>query len=234
MVHRLIQHFLTRPTRATSFSRIRSGTLWSIVALGTLPAFANTVAVKVVSENGAPVPDAVVYAQPISGTNVPAASPKAATMEQVDREFVPHVLAIRVGTKVNFPNRDPLMHHVYSFSKVKNFEIKLYSGELPHAIVFDKPGVVTLGCNIHDWMLGYIFVAETPYFAKTDASGAAALKDLVPGEFELRVWHPDQRTASTAKPLRFDSRNNVDLAFTVEVVPQKRKFKPPLNPTQYR
>lgn len=188
----------------------------------------------VVDTAGRPLADAVVAATPLPGTVVPPRTSRTATMEQIDREFVPHVMPVRTGTTVNFPNRDPLMHHVYSFSRVKNFEIKLYSGELPRGIVFDKPGIVTLGCNIHDWMLGYIFVADTPYFGTTDASGMAQLGELAAGEYEVQAWHPDQRATVLAKPARADGRSSIGMSFTIDVAPRKAKFKPPLNPAQYR
>jgi len=205
--------------------------LWSM----TLPAAAGDIAIKVTDSQGKPVADAVASVLPLAGVEPPPArAGRSATIEQIEREAVPHVMAVRAGTTVNFPNRDPLMHHVYSFSSVKNFEIKLYSGELPRGIVFDKPGIVTLGCNIHDWMLGYLFVADTPWFAKSGAAGTARIADLLPGEYEVRLWHPDQRAAVPAKPIRVDNRSNQELPFSIDIVSRKKKFKPPLNPAQYR
>ncbi len=195
---------------------------------------AQALVATVVDAGGRPLADAVVTATPLPGTVVPPRTPRTATMEQIDREFVPYVMPVRTGTTVNFPNRDPLMHHVYSFSRVKNFEIKLYSGELPRGIVFDKAGIVTLGCNIHDWMLGYIFVADTPYFAKTDAGGTAQLGELAAGEYDVQAWHPDQRATAAPKPARVDGLSNIGISFTINVATRKPKFKPPLNPAQYR
>jgi hypothetical protein len=117
---------------------------------------------------------------------------------------VPYVTVIQTGTTVTFPNRDPILHHVYSFSPAKPFEIKLYTGKSPVEVVFDKPGVVTLGCNIHDWMIGYIAVVPTPWFAKTDAAGTAIIRDLPPGAYDIQAWHPHQR--GTIGPARGDVR----------------------------
>jgi plastocyanin len=198
-------------------------------------ASANDIIVRVANKEGKPVADAVVYFHSQGSPQAATARPsRPATIEQIDREFVPYVMAVRAGTTVNFPNRDPLMHHVYSFSSVKNFEIKLYSGELPRGIVFDKPGIVTLGCNIHDWMLGYIFIADTPWFAKTAADGTARIADLPAGDYEIRLWHPEQRGGVAAKPVRHDGRTNQELGLTADVSLRKKKFKPPLNPAQYR
>jgi plastocyanin len=130
--------------------------------------------------SGRPVADAVVYAVPAGGV-VESKAGKTVAIEQLDREFVPYVSVIQVGTRVEFPNRDPIQHHVYSFSPAKTFEIKLYTGRSPEGILFDKPGVITIGCNIHDWMIGYILVVATPYFATVDAAGVARLRDLRPG-----------------------------------------------------
>ena len=96
------------------------------------------------------------------------ADARTAVMDQVNKEFVPHVLPVAVGTEVSFPNHDQIHHHVYSFSRTKTFEIPLYKGEAAPPVRFDQVGAVKLGCNIHDWMSGVILVVPTPYFAMTD------------------------------------------------------------------
>jgi hypothetical protein len=109
-------------------------------------------------------------------------------MDQRNKEFVPHVLAVHSNTNVTFPNSDNIRHQVYSFSPTKRFELKLYEG-IPAAQVFDKPGVVVLGCNIHDWMLGYIYVTDDPWFAVSDAKGQIAF-ELPAGHYKVTLWHP--------------------------------------------
>ena len=144
----------------------------SLLALAAAAANAATLQAQVKDAAGKPLADAVVYA--IAGATYEVKPSKApVAVEQIDREFVPYVTVIQMGTTVTFPNRDPILHHVYSFSPAKSFEIKLYTGKSPVEVVFDKPGVVTLGCNIHDWMIGYIAVVPTPWFGKTDAAGTA-------------------------------------------------------------
>jgi len=106
------------------------------------------------------------------------------------------VLAIEVGTSVNFPNRDNIRHHVYSFSSPKKFELPLYIGTPAAPVVFDSPGVVVLGCNIHDWMVAYVYVLPTPHFARTGADGRARIEDVPAGAHEIRVWHPRLREAT--------------------------------------
>jgi plastocyanin len=179
---------------------------------------------------GQPVADAVVYATPASGP-AEARTRRLVTVEQYDREFVPYVSVIQTGTAVTFPNRDPILHHVYSFAPAKTFEIKLYSGKSPTEVLFDKPGVITLGCNIHDWMIGYILVVSTPYFSKTDARGAAMLRDVPAGSYEVRAWHPQQAAEAPARALAIDA--TAEAQFTIEVVPRKPKYKPPLDRLKY-
>jgi plastocyanin len=146
--------------------------------------------VKVLDKRGSPAAQAVVLVRPASGT--PAAP--AATTSQITQQFqafAPEVLPVAVGTTVRFPNLDRMRHHVYSFSPAHTFEIRLYSGEQIPQVQFDNPGIVAIGCNIHDWMQGYIYVTDAPFFATTDATGTATLRGLPSGEFRLAVWHPE-------------------------------------------
>jgi len=153
-------------------------------------AIAGTINAQVNSDTGAAVASAVVYAIPATG-QVPAPS-KAASMAQENQQFDPFVLPVQVGTAVEFPNRDSFRHHVYSFSPAKPFELKLFGGNEKQVVTFDKEGVIALGCNIHDNMLGYIYAVPTPYFAKTGEDGKAALS-LPPGAYTVKVWHPNQK-----------------------------------------
>jgi plastocyanin len=178
------------------------------------------------------VADAVVYAMPAAGP-LEARPGRNAQIEQIDREFVPYVSVVQTGTSVAFPNRDPIMHHVYSFSPAKSFEIKLYSGKSPVEITFDKPGVVTLGCNIHDWMVGHVFVVSTPWFAKTDSKGLARMHDLPAGRYEIHAWHPRQRAEAAAQAVALDAQAALSADFTIDAAPRKVKFKPPLDRLRY-
>jgi plastocyanin len=203
--------------------------------LALAPSGASAASIEILARDptGKPVADAAVYAVPASGGSETRSA--RAAIEQVDREFIPYVSVIQQGTSVAFPNRDPILHHVYSFSPAKAFEIKLYTGKSPSEIQFDKPGVVTLGCNIHDWMIAYIAVVPTPHFARTDASGTARLRDLPAGSYEVRAWHPQQRVALVPHVLALDAAANAQAAFTFvfDVVPRKAKFKPPLDRLRY-
>lgn len=151
-------------------------------------AYSASIAIQVADTSGHPLPDAVVYAEPLSGQNVPKRLTPA-EIEQKGRKFLPLVTVVQTGTNISFPNNDTVRHHVYSFSPAKTFELKLYSGKPSTPQTFDKPGTVVLGCNIHDQMIAYVQVVDTPYFAKTDAAGKAVLDGVVPGKYALKAWH---------------------------------------------
>lgn len=167
-----------------------------VAALMLLGAAAQAVPVTVQLRNsaGQPLADAVVAIE-IKGRAAKTSSAKA-EMGQRDRQFTPQLLIVQTGTAVNFPNFDTVRHHVYSFSPIKIIDTKLYSGTPAEPIVFDKPGVAALGCNIHDRMSAHVIVVDTALFAKTDASGAARF-DLPAGEHGVKLWHASMKTATT-------------------------------------
>ena len=135
-----------------------------------------------------------------------------------------------VGTPVTFPNRDSVRHQVYSFSPAKRFELPLYTG-VPQAVVFDKPGVVVLGCNIHDWMVGYVYVSESPYFAKTNADGKAVLADLPPRSYVVRVWHPQLAVAeeATRKTVDASRARRAEVAWSLKLKPEVKIRRAPVS-----
>ena len=163
---------------------------------------AATVQVDVADDAGRPVPGAVVFLESPAARAQVRPLPKA-EVAQEKKQFLPEVLVVPVGTQVHFPNRDSVRHHVYSFSPAKKFELKLYTGTPANPVLFDQPGVVSLGCNIHDRMVGWIVVVDTPYYAQVpeensgeagaasaSSPGRALLQSVPPGNYKLRVWHP--------------------------------------------
>lgn len=148
--------------------------------------YAGELTVDVLDTAGAPIENAVVYAEPENKGSLPVAP---AMIEQRGKQFNPLVSVVQTGTDVTFPNFDSVRHHVYSFSPAKTFELKLYSGVPASPVKFDKAGTVVLGCNIHDNMLAFIQVVDTPYFAKTNKLGKAILSDLPNGNYTLKTWH---------------------------------------------
>jgi plastocyanin len=143
---------------------------------------------SVIGADGNAIAGAVVFVQtPPSPSTVKPRS--TAVVDQVNKTFVPGVLPIPVGTSVRFPNHDQIHHHVYSFSPTKTFELPLYKGDDAPPVVFDKVGVVRIGCNIHDWMSGIILVLPSPYFAVTGTDGRYVLEDVPNGTYTLVAWH---------------------------------------------
>src|SRR5512139_44101 len=120
----------------------------------------------------------------------PVARPAAAVLDQVNRQFVPNVLVIPVGSQVVFPNSDSVSHQVYSFSPVKRFQLPLYRGKPYPPVLFDREGIVTIGCNIHDQMRAYVYVVEAQYYGRMDAGGNWSAADVEPGEYRLEIRHP--------------------------------------------
>jgi len=150
-------------------------------------ALSGELSVSVSDAQGVPLADAVVS---LAGPAMAASAPLKANMDQRDKMFFPHVLAVRTGTAVTFPNSDDIRHQVYSFSSSKRFELRLYEGTPTAPVVFDHPGVVVLGCNIHDWMLGYVYVTPDPWFGVTDQQGKVTLSRVPEGAYTVTLWHP--------------------------------------------
>jgi plastocyanin len=188
------------------------------------------IAASVSDDKGRPVADAIVIAAPADG--VIRSSPRArdAIVDQVNKEFEPRVTAVFAGTAVVFPNHDDVRHQVYSFSPAKRFELPLYAGVPSQPVVFDRPGVVVLGCNIHDWMVGYVYVSESPYFAKTGKDGRALLTDLPPHAYVVRVWHPqlDGPEEATRKPVDLSRSRSAEVAWTIKLKPESKVRRAPL------
>jgi len=174
----------------------RIGVLIAVLMLVPLRAWAGDVVVALTTGQGRPIPDAVVTIEaPHSG---PIRFAWPLVMAQQNLQFDPFVLIAPLGADVSFPNRDSVRHHVYSFSPAKPFELKLYGQDQTRVVHFDKPGVVSLGCNIHDNMVAFIVVVDTPYAAKTDASGQAVIHGVPAGAWPVRVWHPYLRAPGSA------------------------------------
>ncbi|HXB02825.1 MAG TPA: methylamine utilization protein [Opitutaceae bacterium] len=219
---------MSRPPFPANFERVMRFPCLAILLTAALRLSADDVACKLTDQNGAPVADAVVSLQRLDAPE-PAIAPAGTTAEisQQDKEFIPYVTAIQVGTTIHFPNRDKVQHHVYSLSKAKKFELPLYSGEDKGGILFDQPGVVTISCNIHDWMIAYIVVLPTPHFVKTGPNGAATLS-VPAGHYHLEIWQP-----RLAQPLTEEitvvNPTPTSLAFTLVLKPDHRIPRPPDN-----
>lgn len=207
--------------RTTSSSR-SSRVICLAPLIATAHCAAGSVDVTLLDRDDAPIGGVAVYAVPLDASRAgpEAASPPgvpAAVMDQADSAFVPHLLVVESGTGVAFPNNDTVSHHVYSFSAAKTFELPLYKGDRHAPVQFDTPGVVVLGCNIHDDMLGYIVVVDTPHFAVTDAAGNARLPTLPDGDYAVHVFTPRARPDALPEPATITVDGTSTHALTIEL-----------------
>lgn len=185
---------------------------FALVFLFSLPSAWAEMTLTVLDQDNLPVSDAVV----IVSNNAVSTPTAVAVMDQVDESFVPRVLVVQKGQYVSFPNSDDIRHHVYSFSQPKTFEIKLYKGTEIAPILFDKPGLVVLGCNIHDDMIGYIIVADNAFALQTDKDG----KVRIPAKSGDSVSLWSERFIEGVSAIKqVNITNNVAQSVSLELLP---------------
>ncbi len=196
--------------------------------------------VVVSDPRGAAVRDAVVALRALEGAGkvAPVARPRLqvpttpVVIQQLDREFVPRVTVLPVGARISLPNNDAVPHSVYSFSPAKQFEFEVYVGSSPQVLTLDKAGVITLGCNIHDWMVGYVVVVDTPFAQSSDGRGAVVFTNVTEGDYELRIWHPQQKSGEHVSQINL-VENSVPHTVVIDVSPPRARYKPPLTLKRY-
>ncbi len=177
--------------------------------------------VRVYDADQQPVPDVAIFV--VQDGVGSTGEPEAAVMDQRDQRFVPHVLVVQKGAAVSFPNSDVVAHHVYSFSRPNQFVLPLYKGTLPEPITLEHDGIVTLGCNIHDNMLGYIAVVDTSTFGKTGDDGSLTLDvDEAARRWIVRAWSPRFREKNL--PLELVVENGEEMTATFVVT---ERLRPP-------
>ena len=181
------------------FHRLLSG-LALTLTIAWSGAHAAAVDVAVMDSRGAPAANAVVSLMPDSGPALAAHAAPRSVIDQQHETFLPLVVVVRKGGEVVFTNNDVTMHQVYSFSPIRQFQFELDRGQVSKPIVFDKAGVAAIGCNIHDNMVAYAFVADAPFAAVTDAQGHARFTDVPDGAWHASVWHPQLRTGKQPAP----------------------------------
>ena len=187
-----------------------------LVAVHAAPAAAAPLAVRVTDAKGRPVRDAVVTLRPIGvAARAPAAS-GSYTVFQKSMQFHPFVSVVPVGANVSVPNRDATKHHVYSFSPAKRFELKLFARDQSRSVRFDKPGVVALGCNIHDKMSAFLVVTDSPWTARTDGQGVVQFANAPSAPARLVVWHPYLRAPANSVGKRIAAGQRTE-RFTVNL-----------------
>ena len=181
--------------------------------------YSASISITIKSESGSFVKDAVATLTPNKKQKIK--SNKTYIIDQINKTYVPHVKIIPVGSKISFPNKDNIRHHVYSFSDAHKFELPLYEGTPTNPITFNKQGVVALGCNIHDWMRGYIFVSSTPYYGLSDSTGEISISKIPKGKYTLDIWHPRIKNKKKSKPIKINitKNNNLTLEKTIALKP---------------
>ena len=189
--------------------------------------FGADVQVLVKDQTGRPVEGAVIWAEGPQKKTLPAIQTE---IVQKNRQFIPPVTIVPVGSIVRFPNWDNVQHHVYSFSTAKTFDIPLYIGQSPKAIEFERPGIVTLGCNIHDWMAAYVVVLDSGFFARTDERGVGVLRDLPVGSFSILGWCPRLRGA----PVQTNLEGQSSAELTMKLRPAFQRTPPDERGGAYR
>lgn len=163
--------------------------LWISLMFAVITTDAAELDVTVLDRYGQAVPNVAVYIESDPGASLPAPT-RIAVMDLVDTQFVPHLLVVQTGARVQFPNSDLVAHHVYSFSRPNNFVLPMFKGNMRPEVEFDDAGVVTIGCNLHDHMVGYIFVVNSPAFGTTGRNGTARLIADNPDGLSVSIWSP--------------------------------------------
>lgn len=163
--------------------------LFVALALHSSQLSAGSLTMNITNQQQQPLADAVVELRSPGSKD---SKPQRIQVAQQQLTFVPFVSAVPAGSIVEFPNLDKTRHHVYSFSPAKQFEIKLYADKPEAPITFDTPGIVALGCNIHDYMQAYIYVSESNLVGVSDEAGQLKWPDITPGKYQLYLWHPWQ------------------------------------------
>ena len=192
-------------------------------------ALAADLSVLVLSQKSQPVADSYIE---LYSASLPPPPPQKAIIDQVNKEFVPLSSAVSVGSIVTFPNSDNIHHQIYSFSKIQSFDLPLYESSHTQEITFTKGGIVQMGCNIHDWMLSFLYVYESPFFAQSNAQGLVTFTDVPPGEYELRIWSPLLKNNQKIITQNITITDNQQITQTIKVRKKIRR-KPRIENTSY-
>ena len=142
---------------------------------------------------GQPVANAVVAFRPASGVPAPARTSQTYQVTQADIRFNPFVLIVPVGAEVQFPNKDKVRHHVYSFSPAGAFEFVIAPGDGSPPVTLERPGDIAVGCNIHDRMTTHLYISDATHIARSGADGRVVFDGLPAGTYHVQVWHPQLR-----------------------------------------
>ncbi len=207
---------------------IVSRVLFTLMVIACVIPTANAIEFYVVDQHDKPLPNAVIEITTQSSEKETTQS-DISVMDQIDKSFVPSVLLIQKNSQVDFPNSDNIRHHVYSFSTPKVFELKLYANQPESPIIFEQPGVVVLGCNIHDSMVGYIYVAKSNHAQQTNANGVAIFPANSNKLALVTVWHPQLASGvdsrKTVEISRIDDASPIKVVLDIAEVEARNTFE---------
>jgi len=195
----------------------------AVACLAGTDTLAATVNLALTTQDSRPAESAVVELVPQSApqTSAPSRLPAEAIIDQRHETFIPLVSLLRAGGHVVFTNNDSTMHQVYSFSEIKQFAFEIDEGHHSDPVEFDKPGVSAIGCNIHDQMITYVYVAATPWAAVTDATGMARIADVPAGTYRANIWHPRLKPGQPPpSPVLVVQGENARLSASLALVPE--------------
>ena len=173
------------------------------------------VQIQVNNVNNKPLANMVVYLEPLTGQIVPQQS-QTVEITQESKSFIPYISVSQKATKVNFVNKDDITHHIYSADSENKFSLKIRAGETDSSAHFDHAAEIAMGCNIHDWMSGYLLVVNTPYFAKTDEQGLASFTLSELGKYRVVVWHPQMQAENNRMIVEKDLLSADITTFTLQ------------------
>lgn len=195
------------------------------IILLPLPSLAININVQVTNQQQEAAKDVVVYLEPLAKDITLPKTDKTVNVTQLDRAFAPYISVMQIGNKVLFDNQDDITHHIYSPIGANKFEFKLRAGNSEIKEDFNTTGEVVMGCNIHDWMSGYLLVLDTPYFEKSNNKGVAKLQVETTGDYHLVVWHPqlDQPDHKITQKVSItkNSAFNISLGDSLKALPKQ-------------
>ena len=184
---------------------------------------AHSFSVKVVSSDGIHLRDMVVYATWLDGSKDRVSKQSTIDIRQKDKGFDPYIGIVEAGTAITFSNLDDITHHIYSVTGQNRFSYTLKKGEITKEMSVQEPGIIAMGCNIHDWMSGYLLVIDTPYFVMTNEQGLAVLNLNESGKYRVVVWHPQMKERqSRVVSLPQQKELQIKLTYPMAEIPEQK------------
>lgn len=188
---------------------------YSFDGCNNIAADQSCVKIMVNSKSGQALAGMVVYLKPLGGQQL-TPSTKEIVIGQLGKSFMPYVSVSQANSKVSFVNQDDITHHIYSAGSDNKFSFKIRAGQTNASILFNHESEVAMGCNIHDWMSGYLLVVNTPYFGKTDQQGQISFTVEKQEKYNIVVWHPQMQSEMNRMSKEVSISENSAFTFTLK------------------